>query len=90
MFGEQGDFMNNFAFEGELKVSSSMDQNIYVLLNKDGTYIGDITISDNNILDRLDNLFISEALVRGDIRPNDKQVRGGMKIGVKIEFKARE
>jgi len=81
--------MSKFKFDGVLKIASSMDYNSYVLLDKNGNHIGDLTIADNSILDGIGKLFLEESLAKGDIRPNEKQVKGGMTIGLKIDFISR-
>jgi len=81
--------MEEIKIDGELKVSSSMELNTYVITTKSGAYLGELSISDMAIQERVEKVFLARAKASGDIKPGDLQVKGGFKASVKIEISAR-
>lgn len=76
---------NSLDITGELKVSDSLAYNVLVLTSKSGSYIGDITIVDDQIFDKLVKMF-GDYLAETGEKLEDNQLRGGMKLPVRIQI----
>lgn len=75
---------------GEMKIVSAMDLNSFTLHNKEGRHIGHLILTDTEILDSLDTLFLKTAIATGEIKPTETQVKGGMKLGISFYFISNE
>lgn len=55
--------------KGTLRSVSALDSNVYVLTNESGGKIGDLTIVDNILIDKIDMAMSKHVALKGEIRP---------------------
>ena len=75
--------------KGHLRSVSALDSNVYVLTNEGGTHIGDLTITDEYLIDKIDAAMTKKAIETGELRKGEVK-RVAVVLPITLVMKVRK
>ena len=57
--------------KGNLKSVSALDSNVYILTTESGKHVGDLTIVDEQLINKVDTAMETRAKATGQLKPGE-------------------
>jgi hypothetical protein len=76
--------------KGYLTNPSVMDSNIFVITTEGGQHIGDFTLTDMVMLEKIEKEMKALAIVKGDLPPGGDRPRFVVKLPITLTIKKRK